>query len=488
MSTTAPQPLLTAPGGREPIPSPTGGAPPGAPPEGPPFQSALETESARTAIAEGQQQSHSQAPSPAEGETGASTADSPNHGPRGSAQPTRHGGHHATSMPSGSTAATSFALPASTPTAAVSLARPAPASTSASTGDSTEALPTALPGRTAAALASDDALLARTSPVDGAQASAQDSATTTSALALQRAGAPTAGTSAQHPTPAAPPSGDPAIPHSPSAPPTDTSAGALATTLDASTSSAGGTSAGGDGSPTHTDANRAAGQVRLRNTSDAGAHDKLWVADPAQASTASAAGESGGVGGLETTASPQVSATLDGNPQVALAELGSAAYGVGLQEAIESLHGTIQLAARQGLSQARISLQPEELGEIHINLTQTAQGLLARVTAESPAAAQALAAAHAELRQSLSSLGINLTRLDIGHRESSTQSGGTGPKGDGQGGTARGESSAGGRPSRSGRSPAITGLTNAELASPSADGPAPSTTNPSRGALIDVLA
>ena len=36
--------------------------PPGAPPEGPPFQSALETEWARTAIAEGQQQSHSQHP------------------------------------------------------------------------------------------------------------------------------------------------------------------------------------------------------------------------------------------------------------------------------------------------------------------------------------------------------------------------------------------------------------------------------------------
>ena len=87
---------------------------------------------------------------------------------------------------------------------------------------------------------------------------------------------------------------------------------------------------------------------------------------------------------------------------------------MGLQQAIESLHGTIQLAARQGLSQARISLQPEELGEIRINLTQTAQGLLARVTAETPVAAQALAAAHAQLRQSLSSLGINLARLSVG--------------------------------------------------------------------------
>ena len=121
-------------------------------------------------------------------------------------------------------------------------------------------------------------------------------------------------------------------------------------------------------------------------------------------------------------------AAVDGNPAAPSGELGAAGYGVGLQEAIESLHGTIQLAARQGLAQARISLQPEELGEIRINLTQTAQGLLARVTAESPAAAQALAAAHAQLRQSLSSLGINLTRLDIGHHDPSAQSGGTAPK------------------------------------------------------------
>jgi flagellar hook-length control protein FliK len=486
MSTTAPQPLLTTPGEREPIPSPTGGAPPGSPPEGPPFQSALETEWARTAIAEGHQQSHSQASPPAQGEAGASTADSPNHSPRGCAQPTRHGGHHATSMPSGSTAATSVALPTSTPRAPGSLARPEPTSTS--TGDSTEALPTALPGRTAP-VASDDALPARTSAVEGAQASVQDGGATTGALALPRPGATTAGTSAQtHPTPAAAPSGDPAAPHSPSAPSADTSASTLATTLDSSTSSTGDTSVGGDGSPTHTDTNRAAGQVRLRGASDAGAHEKLWVADSAQASSAGAAGESGGVGGLDPTASPQVSAALDGNPQVALADLGPAAYGVGLQEAIESLHGTIQLAARQGLSQARISLQPEELGAIRINLTQTAQGLLARVTAESPAAAQALAAAHAELRQSLSSLGINLTRLDVGHHESSTQSGGTGPKGDGQGGTAHGESSAGGRPSRSGRSPVIAALTNVELASPPAAGSAPSTTTLSHGTLIDVLA
>ncbi len=105
-------------------------------------------------------------------------------------------------------------------------------------------------------------------------------------------------------------------------------------------------------------------------------------------------------------------------------------YGVGLQQAIEAVNASIELAARGGLAQARIALEPEELGEIRIHLTQTTSGLVARVTAENPAAAQALAAGHAELRQSLSSAGLSLTRLHIGH---------------GQMAAGTGEGSAGGR-------------------------------------------
>ncbi|HEY2217526.1 MAG TPA: flagellar hook-length control protein FliK [Solirubrobacteraceae bacterium] len=91
--------------------------------------------------------------------------------------------------------------------------------------------------------------------------------------------------------------------------------------------------------------------------------------------------------------------------------------GVALQQAVESLQATVELAARQGLTQARIQLHPAELGEIRIHLTQTSAGLLARVSAESAAAAQALISAHAELRQSLSSLGIDLAQLHVGAHE-----------------------------------------------------------------------
>jgi flagellar hook-length control protein FliK len=90
------------------------------------------------------------------------------------------------------------------------------------------------------------------------------------------------------------------------------------------------------------------------------------------------------------------------------------ATGVQMQDMIDAIRATVEIASRQGIAQARISLQPEELGHISIRLSQTSEGLLARVSAATPAAAQALAAGRAELHQTLSSLGVSLLRLDIG--------------------------------------------------------------------------
>jgi flagellar hook-length control protein FliK len=500
MSPAVSQPIPTAPGGRQPI---SNGAPPGAPPEGPPFHSALETEWARTATAEGQQQSRSQNPSPAEGEQTSAT-EAFDRLPQGSAPPNRHHSpHRAAATPaSGKTTAD---LAPSAPTTTGSAPTPAVALPGGTLADETDqsAIAGGDPSQSPAAglrtnqtspatgrvgdpasgeegspnagagVAHNDALPSSpTSPADGEPAIPQGGAATAGAPAAPSNETPTAaalpaprddtttgngiksalpglpksasaaGAGAQaHSTPKAPPTGDPIIPHSsPAAPSSHTNAVDLAKTPSSSTPLAG----------------------------------------------ASADGISGGVGGLETSASPLTGAALDGSPAASPAELGSGAYGVGLQEAIESLHGTIQLAARQGLTQARISLQPEELGEIRINLTQTAQGLLARVSAESPAAAQALAAAHAQLRQSLSSLGINLTRLEIGHHNA-TQSGGMDANGNDQGGAARGEWFSG---ARAGRSTAIAtpADSGAEADSPAADEPDAQTTATSHGTLIDVLA
>jgi flagellar hook-length control protein FliK len=93
--------------------------------------------------------------------------------------------------------------------------------------------------------------------------------------------------------------------------------------------------------------------------------------------------------------------------------------GVELENMIDSIRATVQMAARGGASHARISLQPEELGEIRIHLTQTRDGLLARVSAGSTDAARILMAGRSELADSLRSLGTALLGLEI---ETSSQS------------------------------------------------------------------
>jgi flagellar hook-length control protein FliK len=85
-----------------------------------------------------------------------------------------------------------------------------------------------------------------------------------------------------------------------------------------------------------------------------------------------------------------------------------------MQDMIDAIRASIEIAARQGVAQARIALEPEDLGHISIRLSQTSDGLLARVSADTPAAVQALADGRSELHQSLSSLGVSLLRLDIG--------------------------------------------------------------------------
>jgi flagellar hook-length control protein FliK len=83
-------------------------------------------------------------------------------------------------------------------------------------------------------------------------------------------------------------------------------------------------------------------------------------------------------------------------------------------ELIETLRASVELANKEGSAQARISLEPAELGTVHIHLTQTASGLVARLSAESAIAAQAIASGQSDLRGALGSLGVSLLRLDIG--------------------------------------------------------------------------
>jgi flagellar hook-length control protein FliK len=127
----------------------------------------------------------------------------------------------------------------------------------------------------------------------------------------------------------------------------------------------------------------------------------------AQAGAATTGAETGSV-----AAAPGAQAQAGGSAN-ASAGGPTLATGVGMQEMIDSIRATIEIAARQGVTQARIALEPEDLGHISIRLSQTSDGLLARVSADTPAAVQALAEGRSELHQSLSSLGVSLLRLDI---------------------------------------------------------------------------
>jgi flagellar hook-length control protein FliK len=167
---------------------------------------------------------------------------------------------------------------------------------------------------------------------------------------------------------------------------------------------------------------------------------------------------------LPSTPAPAAQAFLAGQPT-----------GVALQDMIESIHATVELAARQGMAQARIALEPAELGSVRIHLSQTSDGLLARVSADTPAAAQALASGHAELHQSLSSLGVSLLRLDINsfgqseHRDSSGRS-------------------TGDRAPRSAPAAAAGAVAESEDSQPTGARQDLSPTGLSGGALVDVLA
>ncbi len=505
----APAALTAAPGA-----PPGGGAPPGAPPDGPPFQSALETEWARTAIAEGQQQSHSQDPYSFGGQ-GSSSTSVPQPAEERGRIPAKLAGHrpqHALGpIAAGSPIAGLAPVmsmeehgPGAPPTPAT-LPGPATKELGAGAQDTSLAEPPP-PAGIPAAMADAaptwidrlDSSHDRTAKLGAIPDTAERSANVDEALLAGAAANPTGAATAGKdlplsgagptltPTPAPAPGGNPSPAHvSPSL-----LRASLADATLGATSHTGGANGGearSSGSwSSQTGAHQLARQEGTRSAAT-NVHDKLWVPDATSAATD---GEAGGVGAavgtpvlLEGAAGAQESTTVGGNAQAPLLD-----SGVGLQQAIESLHGTIQLAAGQGLTQVRIALEPEGLGEIRIHLTQTAQGLLARISAETPVAAQALAAAHAELHQSLSSLGLNLARLNIGrHGGATAQDGGTSLGGGGRDGAAgSGEASRGGNRS-AGQSPAAA--TPADPSTePDVDADAQAAPASSHKTLLDVFA
>jgi len=390
---------------------PSSGAPPGAPPGAPAFESALAEQWARTANAEGQQESpqaggeEAQPKHPGAGEpevpasaeamaaafipaagAGEPSINEPQP-PAGGGQP-----HSATNPaqagPQANPAATvtedAPAAPGESGHRLESQLEPGPAAqrSQPSTTGSPDAQPgTELPSQGAPAkLASgeESAVVAAGRPVEPPAVSKTASAP----------GPPSTDRSAQGTPPAQQAAGEPRAsaaqadgPHSTAA--TVASGGALSQPRAQSAAPEGSSSGPGD----------SGAEAPASNPTHA-------IASSAEASTTA---------GLEI-AGPTQTTTLAPSPGLATQTVAR----VPMQEVIDAIRATIEIAARQGSAQARIALQPEELGHISIHLSQTSEGLLARVTADTPAAAQALAGARSELHQSLSSLGATLLRLDIG--------------------------------------------------------------------------
>jgi flagellar hook-length control protein FliK len=86
---------------------------------------------------------------------------------------------------------------------------------------------------------------------------------------------------------------------------------------------------------------------------------------------------------------------------------------VQLHELPGALGATIRLATRNGETEARLTLDPGDLGQVQIRLRYGAGGLTAELTAETAQAMQALRETAGELRRALESQGITIAGLDV---------------------------------------------------------------------------
>jgi flagellar hook-length control protein FliK len=73
----------------------------------------------------------------------------------------------------------------------------------------------------------------------------------------------------------------------------------------------------------------------------------------------------------------------------------------------------LHVAHERGVSHAKISLRPEDLGGIEVRLQSSPAGVSAQLVADSPEAARLLAQAGDDLRRSLEARDVNLLSLEV---------------------------------------------------------------------------
>ena len=153
---------------------------------------------------------------------------------------------------------------------------------------------------------------------------------------------------------------------------------------------------------------------------------------------------------------------------------------VTLQHAVETVKLALRAGAERGVTHARITLTPVDLGSIDVHLRHTSDGLVARVVADSTGAAQLLQQSADDLRRTLEQQGVQLLRLDIG--ASGEQAGQAGAQ-QGFGAFADGGVGSGGRRASLTTGESVLGL----AADRGAEQPRGSLALPN-GVIVDVLA
>ncbi len=73
----------------------------------------------------------------------------------------------------------------------------------------------------------------------------------------------------------------------------------------------------------------------------------------------------------------------------------------------------LHVAHERGITHAKISLRPEDLGGIEVRLQSSPAGISAQLVADSPEAARLLAQAGDDLRRSLEARDVNLLSLEV---------------------------------------------------------------------------
>jgi flagellar hook-length control protein FliK len=73
----------------------------------------------------------------------------------------------------------------------------------------------------------------------------------------------------------------------------------------------------------------------------------------------------------------------------------------------------LHVASQRGITHAKISLRPEDLGGIEVRLQSSAAGVTAHLIADSPEAARLLSQAGDDLRRSLEQRDVTLLSLEV---------------------------------------------------------------------------